>query len=186
MADHDLTTRRQLVGKLHRVGIPPEDVTLIAVDKPATENHRNWATITKLEDETKSTDASLADDADLTIAVQADEILIATMCIFYETTAAADFQFKFNLTQTEDKFEAFGLTDPHGATLPSTFHQDDMTTVTTLLGSGAGQGAVSASIRLQNGSTAGLFSFQWAQNTSDAGDTTMLAGSCLNYFMVGG
>ena len=186
MAVQDTTRRLQLVGQLHRVGIPPENVTLHAIDKPATENHRNWTTITKIADETKTTDAVLADDADLTIAVQADEILIATMCIFYETTAAADFQFKFNLTQTEDKFEAFGLTDPHGATLPSTLHQDDMTTVTSMLGSSAGQGAVNASIRLQNGSTAGLFSFPWAQNTLDAGDTAMLAGSCLNFFTVGG
>jgi len=186
MADLDLTLRRQLVGQLHRVGIPPENVTLFAVDKPALANYRTWATIAKLSDEVKTSDAALADDTELTIAVQANEILIATLCIFYNTFATPDFQFKFNSTETADAFEAFGFYDSHGATPPVMFHHDALSDVTTILGSSDGQGAVNASIRLQNGATAALFSFQWAQNTSNASATTMLAGSCLNYFVVGG
>lgn len=186
MADHDLTTRRQLVGKLHRVGIPPEDVTLIAVDKPATENHRNWATITKLEDETKSTDASLADDADLTIAVQADDILIATMCIFYNTVAAADFKFKLNSTGSADAFDCFGYLSAPDSTGITGFDLDSLATTTSILAAGGTQGSIFANIRLQNGAAGVTFSFQWAQDTSDAGDTTVLAGSFLEYFVIGG
>lgn len=186
MAGQDTTRRREFVGKLHRVGVPPENVTLVAVDKPPTANHRNWTVITKLEDETRNSDAALTDDADLVITAQANDILVARMCVFFTTVAAADFQFGFASTASEDLFEAFGSYDPHGPTVPLMFHHDLLADTTSVLGASPGQGAIMANIRLDNGATATQFSFQWAQNTSNAGDTVVKSGSTIEYFLVGG
>jgi len=186
MAVQDTTTRRQLVGQLHRVGIPPENVTLVAIDKPAIAGHRTWTSLTKLADEIKNSDTALADDTELTVAVQADDILLARLCIFYDTASVPDFKFKLNSTQTADAFDCFGYYSAPGSAVTTGFDLDSLATETSILAASGTQGSIYANIRLQNGATAALFSFQWAQDTSDAGDTTVLAGSFLEHFVIGG
>lgn len=47
-----------------------------------------------------------------------------------------------------------------------------------------GAGLVEFYATIHNGVNAGVFAFQWAQNTNDAGATTVLAGSVLEYMVI--
>ena len=55
----------------------------------------------------------------------------------------------------------------------------------SVIGTGGTTGGhVNGTILLQNGSNGGVVHFQWAQNTSDAADTTVLAGSYMESILV--
>jgi hypothetical protein len=56
---------------------------------------------------------------------------------------------------------------------------------TSLTGTGTTGGFVQFMSILHNGANAGYFRLQWAQNTSDAGNTTVLSGSYIDYVTIG-
>lgn len=139
----------------------------------------HFSQIFKTADQTKNTDAVLADDAALLFPVLANTKYAFRMRVFFDTTAAADFK--------------YAIAGPAAPTLARIVHKAiDPTALTTLgttsavaaVGStalAAGAGTTGGYIEIEgiwhNGANAGNVSFQWAQNTSNGSDTIVRAGS---------
>ena len=135
---------------------------------------------TKSTDEARVSTTTLANDSKLKFDMLANRKYRLAGKVFYDTNATADFK--------------FGYAGPAGATLirlsrklvaPGTGFLDvtvDTTYATEISVAGsATTGYIEYDGIIHNGANAGTFAFQWAQNTSNAGATTVLAGSSLEH-----
>lgn len=137
----------------------------------------------KTANEVVNNSASMQDDDHLTVTVAANAVYELTALLIYDGTTTADLK--------------AGFTGPSGATLDWVTHSLDATagsgttavkmTAQTISGTpsfgsiGAGSKVVGrVSGLLTVASTGGTFKVQWAQNTAEATDTTMYAGSYLS------
>ncbi len=140
-------------------------------------------TVPKIITQSKTSDASYADDDDLSFPVEEDGIYAIRFKFWFDTAAAADFQWQ--------------LSGPSGGTLRanghwvvpnSTTHVDwrdtAFSTTHPITGSGTTGGFVQGEATFTNGSTGGVIAIQWSQNTSNAGTTQVLAGSYLEYLKI--
>jgi hypothetical protein len=143
----------------------------------------DWRPIVKLENETRNSDATLANDDELLFTMAAETKYAVRGRIFFDTAAAADFK--------------FALTGPASPTLVRILRKHvDPNALTTLIiasevaytastavagGTGTTGGWVEFDAIIHNGDNEDTFAFQWAQNTSNAGDTIVRAGSYLEY-----
>jgi hypothetical protein len=143
-------------------------------------------TIQKTATETRTSTSTLANDASLLFTMAASTNYFIQIRLWFDTTAAADFK--------------FALTGPASPTLVRLFRRAiDPTNLTTLVvasevaytastalaaGTGTTGGYIDFEINVQNGVTAGVFAFQWSQNTLDASNTSVLLGSYLTYRIV--
>ena len=141
----------------------------------------------KAADETITADATLNSDATLRFTCAASKNYVFSAHIFYESATAADFR--------------FGMTGPTSPTKFSVLwhHVTPETAVTNVFGrwtayettgeiithtANTAGGHIKLSGLIQNGSNAGTLIFTWAQGTSNAGNTTVLAGSWLEILPV--
>ncbi len=127
------------------------------------------ATIIKTLEEVIQSTTTYQNDDELHIYMAANEVLCFMFHIIWNTGATPDIKLKF--------------TGPTGATMfwqkrntePDFNDESDV-----IVESGPGANRLRAVVGIiYNGSTAGEFRLQWAQNTSDASDTKVLAGSAL-------
>lgn len=128
----------------------------------------------------------LADDPHLLFPVVANAQYLFRFQLFYDTTAAGDFKIALS-----GPASPVGLRFMRQAILPGATAWSSVG-VTTAYGAGvalAGTGTTGGYCEgngiLSNGANAGNVSVQWAQNTSDAGNTTVLQGSMLWYARIG-
>lgn len=142
----------------------------------------DWAfistTLSKAADETVTTTTTLQDDDDLSFAVEANKRYAVWGGILVNTGTTPDIKVQ--------------LTSPASATFDGTILNDISSTsnatiellvesgTTALTGAGADRWH-SFSGTLVVAGTAGSATLQWAQNTSDGGNTTVKAGSWLAY-----
>lgn len=138
-------------------------------------------TIVKTGDTTRNNN-TLSDDPTLTVALDASSVyLIECYLGFTTANATMDFKHRYNYTGTITYQHATRWQSPAG-TAGGTDNQTT-TTVTTAVNSNisvtattSGEGFVMATILLQTNAS-GTFSCQWAQDTTDAGNLTLRAGS---------
>ena len=128
--------------------------------------------LVKSVDETIDTDTTLSDDAKLLFPVAANENWQFEGVVWVTSGATPQFKFTFD--------------GPAGSVGMFEFALDEVFDTAQELGTAdnAGSGTrKSLSFRgsIANGGTAGNLAFQWAQNVSDAGNTTVEAGSYIRF-----
>lgn len=134
----------------------------------------------KTLDTTITASTVLAADPDLHFPIAANALVTVKGKIFFTTTAAGDFKWRHTgpaaptRVRVKRQTVAPGDTAETGILVDNAFSASDI----TVLG-GAGQGIIEIDCLIKNGSNAGNFGISWAQNTSDAGNTIVEAGSYL-------
>lgn len=140
-----------------------------------------WATTTKLANEARSSDTALTSDDEVLFAVVANGEYRFRGVVFWNTNTTADFKFDFDgpAAPTLVRIVVSIGSDPAGGFsangLFSAFNE-----LVTLTGTETDGGMHFEGI-VHNGANAGNVSFRWAQNTSDGGNTTVYAGSYIEY-----
>ena len=122
--------------------------------------------IVKTADETKTTDDTFADDEELSgLSLLANSYYAFRMLIIHEEHATPDMKFKPYVTSG-------------GVTWQSDLDDINATPAASQVTAGAADDRMCNITGVIATSTSGcLFSLQWAQNTSDANDSTVKAGS---------
>ena len=101
----------------------------------------------------------------------------------FDTLAAADFKWRRagpaspKAVHIHRRWILPGATAIAGVAVDTAFSAADL----TLTGTGLSGGYITLEGIVHVGSSSGLFSFQWAQNTATVGDTAVMAGSWLAY-----
>jgi len=133
----------------------------------------------KSGDTTRTATTTLAPDSDLQVTLAANALVVIKGKIFYTTTAAANFKWRHtgpaspNRVRVEQQAVA-----PGNVVVPPVIDTAFSSSDNVITGS-AGSGSIDIAAVISNGTTAGAFGISWAQNTSDAGDTIVEAGSYL-------
>ena len=145
-----------------------------------------WKMVIKLAGTTRNNNTTLADDPNLTFAVYAGEAYRFKGKIWYTTSAAGDFKYTLNgpaspasviiersvLLPAGTSYSGIGITTAFGgAGIAAT-------------GTSGGIGMIEFEGAATMGANAGNIAFSWAQNTSDAGPTTVFRGSYLEWARV--
>jgi hypothetical protein len=151
-----------------------------------------WNTAMKTTTETRTSTAALAVDAVLKLTMAANTKYELDMTVHMDTVAAADFKFRLSGPSSPTLVRAWmvyyagpasgGTASPASAVrLENTYSAADITILSAAAQLG---GYINLKMTIHNGANAGDFEFQWAQNTSDAGNTSVLAGSYLDWRLV--
>lgn len=141
-------------------------------------------TVIKNSGETRSSNSTMTADSELVVPLGAGVWFAFELNAQFNTSAAADFKFDFNYTGTHSVYREYAIfiVPAAGTASISTPHTTIGTDTVALSGS-AGEGSV-----LVNGSilttTAGTLQFRWAQNTSDASNTTVRNGARLTVYRI--
>lgn len=139
-----------------------------------------WIPVRKIANEARSNTAVLVDDSELFFPTVAGAHYAIRSLIFFDTNVTANFLYRWNHTGINAgirrlPFRAAGGTAPAYATVGNTFGTGEALTGTGTLG------VIGDQIVLIVGDPGGLFSFQWAQNTPNAGNTSLIRGSYVEY-----
>lgn len=140
-----------------------------------------WTTLSKVANETRSSSGSLASDAVMQFAMAASTNYRIRGKVFFDTSANADFKYALNAPGSPTAVRGVRSHCIAGGTPAELAVDVAAVGSTSLAGTGTTGGYVAFDFLWQNGSNAGTWSFQWAQDTSDASNTTVLAGSYLEY-----
>lgn len=142
---------------------------------------QTWTSVFKATDESTNTDTTYTDDAALKFAMLASTTYAIRGMIFYDTPAAADFKYQFNgpASPTLVRVGSFCV-GPGGSGFNGPFTNEAYATSNAATG-GATFGWAEFAGMVRNGVNPGTFAVQWAQNTSNASNTTVLAGSFIEY-----
>ena len=142
-----------------------------------------YSKIAKSADTSRTATTTLSADPDLQFPMVASAKYWIRLAVFFDTTAAADFKWRHNgpasptLVRLLRRWIIPGGTAEAGIAVDTAFSAADLSVV----GTGTTGGTVTLEGVVTNGLNAGTFSFSWAQNTSDAGNTIVRAGSTLEY-----
>jgi len=142
----------------------------------------SWTTVKKTADESVSLDTTLSTDGTLQFTATANKTYAVRGRIWFSTAATPDFKYRFAFAGTS--MWILHTSYPAGSSTP-TVTNDNATPGTTvaLLGAAYGGYIEFDGVLVCDGS-ARVLGFQWAQNTSDAANTTVNAGSYLEYIQV--
>lgn len=147
-----------------------------------------WTTIKKVTTESRNTTTVLADDSTLVLALAAATTYRIKLYVVYEiANITMDYKWGFLYTGTSSlivQMVRFIQAGVAGAT--SAEHQRIQNTFTVgepFLSSVAGVGYFNADVIITT-VNAGTFSYQWAQNTSNASNASVLLGSYLEYTII--
>lgn len=131
---------------------------------------------------TRSATSTLADDPHLVVALEASSTYLIEFTVYYIiANATMDWKYGLAYSGTMANFYRYSETFPAGsgagADMMSQSQADGLVATSSFLSSAAtGFGMLKYRV-IANTTTAGNFAIQWAQNTSDAGNATVLAGS---------
>ena len=138
--------------------------------------------VRKPSDETISSNAVLQDDNDLLMSVGASEVWQFSFNIIYSSNVTADLKFAFT-QPAAGKISGSGVAfGPTLATIMTNINGDTGSpTANNILGGAAVATPIFHTFNgiWTGGGTAGTLRLQWAQNASDAGNTTVHANSTL-------
>jgi hypothetical protein len=144
-----------------------------------------WTLVAKKADQIRTATTTIAPDDELLFSMAAGAKYLVRGGVFFDTTASADFKWRHvgpaspTLVRIKRQWlvpdsAAFAV---FYAFVDTAFSGVDLAVV----GTGTTGGCVLLEGVVHNGANAGNFSFNWAQNTSDAGNTIVRAGSYLEY-----
>jgi hypothetical protein len=142
-----------------------------------------WNRVVKRADQTKTSDATIADDTELKFAMKANTRYLVRARVPFNTTAAADMKWRHNgpASPTRVRLKRFAIiaggTSFGSIAIDNAYSAADI----ALAGTGSGDGWIEFEGTVENGSTAGDFVFRWAQGTSDASNTIVYRGSYIEY-----
>lgn len=147
-----------------------------------------WAIVKKTADQNRASTITLADDSALTLALPVGNFRIRGFVFMQAANATMDYKYALAFTGTHAGARCRSAHAACGAVLgtdnESTLAQNAASPTiiasTPVTGATSGTGYVEFDVLLQV-TAAGTFSFQWAQNTSDAGNLTCAAGSYFEY-----
>lgn len=124
---------------------------------------------------------TLTADPDLAVPVTAGQRVKFEFEVFFDTNATADFKFTINGPAAPDMVRYHYIHQAPGATAHTLATEIGYGTSISVTGTGTTGGYVYISGVIDNGANAGNITFDWAQDTSDAGGTTVLLGSQVKY-----
>ena len=126
---------------------------------------------------------TLAEVEDLRVQIGKYERILARYTVWYTTSAAGDFKFEVDAPGTPTEFRvATTSAAVEGVTGDGALIQLDTSDPAAVSIATAGtKGYVTITALVNGGSTAGNITFKFAQNTADASDTIVLAGSSVEY-----
>jgi len=159
-----------------------DGVTAVAPSKNAVYDAITslWSVVNKSGDESKVSNVVLGNDSELQFPINSPGTnYVFELGVWYSTPGAADFQFTLtfpsaNIFYRGEKVAPDGTVTQLTGNGPSTFP------TTTIVAAADGGGMIFIRGLLQNVS-AGNVHFQWAQNTSDPSQTTVLGGSYFKF-----
>lgn len=144
-----------------------------------------WTVVTKSADETRTTNTTLTADSALTFSMLANTKYRARGQVFYNSVTAADFKWSNSGPASPTLVRHSYISGRPVATpsFPGDTYGDYRGSTQMLNGAedAGGGGYIHFDYIIHNGSNAGTFDFNWAQDTSDAGNTTVRAGSYIEY-----
>lgn len=145
--------------------------------------YRPWACATKTIDESRSSTIVIADDRDLKFLMLANAEYLFRAFVFWTTPAAADFKHRLLGPVSPSIVSIARKSIEPGSGVIGVVAVDGAysTSDNAILGTGALPGYLEFGGVIMNGITAGNFRFAWAQNSSNAGITTVLSGSYIEY-----
>lgn len=147
-----------------------------------------WTLVKKTSDEARQNTTTFADDGALVYTLVANTTYWIRGRIFFDTSANADFKYQINWTQTPQLFRSRGSFVPPITSQANTSelaYAEQTTSSHAVTGPGTNGGFVMLDILVTSHATlSSVLSFQWAQNTSDFGFTTVLKGSHLEILTV--
>lgn len=162
-------------------GTPTERVTLTSGVLDS-----QWNLVAKTADETISTDTSLNNDAELTFSVANSTRVAFRGTLFFTTTAGGDFKYAVDASSAPTFWRFATYAIGNGANV---LDADDVETSDGTAHSATGTGTDGCiwfhGLIYNNTGSAITVTVQWAQNFNDVGDTTLRAGSFLEYRSVG-
>jgi hypothetical protein len=167
-----------------RVGVGSDNQVLTAASGQASgvqwatpSGSNPWTLVSKPTIQTKTANTTLANDTDLTFSVTSGTKYRVRGTVYFDTTAAGDFKYAIagpaaSLIRVHKRHQAAAGVAYVTAT------DTAFATSTAVAGTGTAGGQVFFDV-LFVATASGTFAFQWAQNTSDAGNTSVNAGSYL-------
>lgn len=148
---------------------------------------RDWQTVTKATDETISSDATYTADSALSFSMAASTKYRIRGVVWMSSDSTADFKFRpvgpASPTYVQDihTYGSFFAGVVHGFGSSSATSYYAGTTINVDGSDTNGSGIYQYELLVHNGSNSGTFAIEWAQGTSNASNTTVKAGSYLEY-----
>jgi hypothetical protein len=144
-----------------------------------------WRQVLKTADETKTTNTTLAADGVLKFTMAASQKYAVRGRIYFTTGATGDFKARHTgpasptLVMIQRRAVAAGASADSSLAVDAAYSSADITAL-----GGAGSGVIEFDGIIYNGTNAGDFAWQWAQNTSDGTATVVKAGSYLEWRLI--
>lgn len=141
-----------------------------------------WRTVVKATTETVQSNTTLFTDAELKFPMLANTKYTFRLRVIFETGATGDFKFRHTGPASPTlvritRAHIIGAGSAYaGITTDSAYSASDVA-----VAGAAGVGWVEFDGIIHNGANAGDFAFRWAQNASQAVDTSVYAGSYIDY-----
>jgi hypothetical protein len=143
-----------------------------------------WTNKSKRADQTRTATTTFASDDTMTFSAVASATYRVKIGIHYTTPAAADIKFQITGPASPTYINLCKKSVAGGATAFGTIAIDTaFSTSTSVTGTGT-DGYFEYEGVIQNGVNAGTIAVQWAQDTSDAGNTIVRAGSFIDYMRI--
>lgn len=159
------------------------NTTQLATTAFVLANASKWTTLSQAADQNVTNQNVLQNSNTLTFSMVASTKYRIRGVIFFDTTAAGDFQYLFVGPTSPTLVRMSRFDCPANSGTPAARATDvAVPSAQSLLSTGTTGGYIGFDIIFQNGSNAASFTFQFAQNTktNDAG-ATVLAGSYIEY-----
>ena len=150
-----------------------------------TGNIGRWSTVVKMANTNRTNTATLAADPDLVVPMLANKSyrIRGTVVIF--TSATPDFKYRFTGPAAPGTILIRAKHINGLGTAPTDYFEAAYSAADKVfLMSGTAFGYIELDIYINNGANAGNFAFEWAQNTSDAGNIFTWTGSYFDYMRV--
>jgi len=146
---------------------------------------KDWTLVLKTANQTTISNTTLVDDTHLNFTMEANQVYSIRLEAYFNTNATADFKYGFRGTQAATDVHLRRDAIVGGGTGYTTIGISTAynTAGTALAGTGT-DGYVSLAGFIENGANPSTFYFTWAQNTSNATNTTVFKGSYLEYCKV--
>ena len=145
---------------------------------------KTFTTVLKLNNETTNTDTTFSNDAVLLFQADASIKYRFHFVVFYDTPTAADFKWQLTGPASPTLVLYDGRAYAPGATAATVTRDNAFSSAHSLTETSGTAGFVDITGILHNGTTAGLVNLQWAQNGSNGSNTTVYAGSYLEFSSV--
>ncbi|WP_407522676.1 hypothetical protein PDL71_15465 [Lacibacter sp. MH-610] len=140
-----------------------------------------WKYVTKGTSQVKNSDTTLANDTELVVPLSASNLYRVKFYVLLTTAnAAMDYKFALNFSGTTTSFYAKVKYVPAGDVNENIVVQNSIISSTSVAAATSGVAYVEIDC-IVDVLTSGSLGFQWAQDTSDAGNLTVLKGSYLEY-----